>query len=51
MLHSDCGAYGDLLSGFDNNPAFEARLLEKELVLAAMHLRPNIASLGMLRGS
>ncbi|MGA8025527.1 MAG: carbonic anhydrase [Bryobacteraceae bacterium] len=35
MLHSDCGAYGGLVSGFGNNPQIEAQHHERELRAAA----------------
>jgi hypothetical protein len=42
MVHSDCGAYGGLEKGFDNNPRMEAELLEDELKRAAANLQKAI---------
>jgi len=42
MLHSDCGAYGGLASGFGGDAAAEAAHHERELRRAAANLRAAI---------
>jgi hypothetical protein len=47
MLHSDCGAYGGLAGGFDNDSGREAKHHEKELKRAAAWLREHIPEIAV----
>jgi carbonic anhydrase len=47
MLHSDCGAYGGLDGGFENNAHAEARHHEDELRAAAEFLEKAIPGIGV----
>ncbi len=42
MVHSDCGAYGGLASGFDGDAKTEAAHHERELISAAAYLSKAI---------